>query len=90
VQPGDYLALVDTYVANVLERRAPYRDGHLDLIRAWQADGRIVAAGALGDPPSGALLVFAYAAAVEQYVAADPYVGAGLVTSWRVETWNVV
>jgi uncharacterized protein YciI len=28
--------------------------------------------------------------AIEAFVAADPYVQADLVTSWRVELWNVV
>jgi uncharacterized protein YciI len=27
---------------------------------------------------------------VEQFVAADPYVTAELVTAWRVEPWNLV
>jgi uncharacterized protein YciI len=29
------------------------------------------------------------AAAVEDFVAADPYVAAELVTAWRVEPWKV-
>jgi len=38
------------YVDDVLERRGPFRDEHLARIGAWRADGRIVMAGALGDP----------------------------------------
>ena len=77
---------------NVLERRAPHREAHIALVREWMADGRILMAGALGDPPQGAALVFAVEepAEVERFTAADPYVESGLVTAWRVEPWSVV
>jgi uncharacterized protein YciI len=80
------------YVADVVERRAPYRESHLALVREWRDSGRIVMAGALGDPPHGAAIVFAVEdpAEVEQFAATDPYVEAGIVTSWRVEPWAVV
>ena len=74
---------------NIVERRAPHRPTHLALLRTWQEKGRILMGGALGDPPTGALIVFADDGA-EEFVATDPYVENGLVTSWRVETWNVV
>ncbi|HEX7299749.1 MAG TPA: YciI family protein [Solirubrobacteraceae bacterium] len=76
------------YVPDVAERRAPHREGHLALIRRWHEDGRIVMAGALGDPPHAGLFVLRAddpQAAAEEFVAADPYQPAGLVTSWRVE-----
>jgi uncharacterized protein YciI len=49
-------------------------------------------AGALGDPPHGGLLVFRVEdpAEIDEFVAADPYVAAGIVASRRVEPWNVV
>jgi hypothetical protein len=80
------------YVADVLERRAPHREAHLALLRGWKDDGKLVMAGVLGDPPHGAAIVFHVGdgTEVEQFVAADPYVAAGLVTRWRVEPWNVV
>ena len=37
------------YVENVVERRAPHRAEHLELIGAWVADGRVLAGGATGD-----------------------------------------
>ena len=46
------------YVENVVERRAPFREAHLAVAREWKDDGRIVMAGALGKPPTGALFVF--------------------------------
>jgi uncharacterized protein len=78
------------YVDDILERRAPHRPEHLDLIGEWKRDGRVVAGGATGDPPTGALIVFGEGAEPEAFVAIDPYVREGLVTGWRVEPWTVV
>ena len=49
-------------------------------------------AGALGDPPTGAAIVFRGVGpeGIEVFVNDDPYVKAGLVTSWRTELWNVL
>jgi uncharacterized protein YciI len=80
--------LLYDYVENIVERRAPHRAEHLELIGEWIADGRAVAGGATGDPPQGALIVFREGA--EAFAAIDPYVREGLVTSWRVEPWTVV
>jgi uncharacterized protein len=85
-----YHVLGYDYVENMLERRVPYRDAHLERINAERDAGRVVMAGALGDPPSGALIVFAEAvpvAEIEAFARVDPYVEAELVTAWRVEPW---
>jgi uncharacterized protein YciI len=49
-------------------------------------------AGALGNPPDGALLIFhtSTAARAEEFARCDPYVTAGLVTRWKVRPWTVV
>ncbi|HVV89487.1 MAG TPA: YciI family protein [Solirubrobacterales bacterium] len=79
------------YVADVLERRRPHREAHLALVDRWHEGKGLLVAGATGDPPTGALFVFALPeAAIEEFVAADPYVAAGLVTSHRTLPWNVV
>ena len=80
------------YVEDVVERRGPHRGDHLALVARWHDDGRIVMAGAVGDPPHGALFVLRASdpAAAEAFMAEDPYVAAGLVRDWRVEPWNVV
>ena len=78
------------YVPDIAERRTEYRPGHLDLIKAYHADGRLEIAGAVGDPPSWGLLVFRDVASAEAFAADDPYVAAGLVTSRSIEPWNVV
>jgi hypothetical protein len=89
---GLHHVLFYDYVEDVLPRRAPHREAHLGLCRRWKQDGRLVMAGALGDPPHGGALVFRVEdpSLIEEFVAADPYIGAGIVTAWRVEPWNVV
>ena len=78
------------YVPDIAERRVEHRPAHLELIQAFHADGRLEIAGAVGDPPSYGLLVFRDAESAEAFRADDPYVAAGLVTSWTVEPWTVV
>lgn len=82
--------LIYEYVEDMLERRVPHREGHLELIRRYHADGRIVMAGGLGDPVHGGLVAFRAAADAESFIAEDPYGTAGLVERARVEPWAVV
>lgn len=79
-----------TYVEDMLERREPHRDEHLALARRFTDEGRLLIVGAIGDPPTGALLVFADEAAAADFAGADPYGAAGLITEHRIEPWNVV
>lgn len=83
----EYL-LVDDY----LERRAALRADHLELARRAHERGELVLAGALTDPVNRAVLVWRAAdrSVVEAFVADDPYVRAGLVTSWSIRPWTVV
>lgn len=85
-----YLLLYD-YVEDMAERRTPFREAHLARIAEAREAGRIVMAGALGDPPTGAAIVFKDVdhEEIEQFVSGDPYVEAGLVTKWYIERWNV-
>ena len=75
-----------------LARRGDYRADHLRLAWAATERGELLLGGAVGDPPEGALLLFAGEgpAAAERFAAADPYVRAGLVTGWRVLPWTTV
>lgn len=84
--------LLYEYVEDIAERRGPYREGHLERIRAERDAGRVVMAGALGNPPSGAAIVFrgVEREEIEQFVDDDPYVQAELVRAWRIEPWNLV
>jgi len=82
--------LVYEYVKDMTTRRVPYREAHLELIRSYQADGRLVIAGGIGVPVHGGLLAFREAADAEAFAAADPYKAAGLIASSRIEPWAVV
>jgi uncharacterized protein YciI len=87
-----HFALTYDVVPNFIERRTPYREAHLQRVRDANARGLLLLAGALGDPPDGALLVFRAesAAPAEEFARTDPYVIEGLVTAWRVRPWHVV
>jgi uncharacterized protein YciI len=84
-----FLLLYD-FVADMATRRTPVREAHLSLVRAAHGRGELLMAGAFADAPNGAVLVFSgERAVVESFVAADPYVANGLVTSWRIRPWQV-
>jgi uncharacterized protein len=86
-----YLLFYD-YVEDAVERRAPFREAHLTLAREAHARGELLLGGAFADPVDGAVLLFRTdsPAAVEAFVAKDPYVASGLVTRWRIRPWTVV
>ena len=87
-----HFALLYEFAANFVERRAPFREAHLQLLRDANARGLLLFSGPLGQPPDGALLVCRAESAsiVEDLARADPYVVEGLVTAWRVRPWNIV
>jgi uncharacterized protein len=87
-----HFALIYDVVEGFADKRPPFRGAHLELIRNAHARGELLLAGALGNPPDGALLVFRAESAdvVERFARGDPYVTNGLVKSWRVRPWNVV
>ena len=87
-----YFALTYDVVPDFKDRRMPFREAHLRQVREAHDRGLLLLAGALGDPPDGALLVFSSdtAAAVEEFARADPYVREGLAVAWRVRPWHVV
>jgi uncharacterized protein len=78
------------YVDDIVERRGEHRAAHLEAIQRYAGDGRIVMAGAVGDPVHSGLFVFREAADAEEFADSDPYVKAGLVVRRTVEPWNVV
>jgi len=90
--PNAHLLLLYVYIDDMLERRGPFREDHLAWVGAEREAGRVIMAGALGDPPTGAAIVFRGVDPehVEEFVVGDPYMESGLILSYRVETWNVV
>jgi hypothetical protein len=86
-----YLLFYDV-APDYLERRAAYRDAHLQLAWNAQVRGELLLAGALADPVDGAVLLFQgdSPAVAEQFARNDPYVRNGLVIAWRVRLWTTV
>ena len=88
-----YLLRYD-YVPDVLEKRGPYREGHLGLAKQLIEDGKCLSGGPTGEVgmevPTGALFIFTDEASAKLFVEGDPYVSAGIVTSHSIEEWNVV
>ncbi len=84
--------LLYDYVPDILERRGPHREAHLAAIRAAREAGQVTMAGPLGDPPTGAAIVFAGEdpGPAAEFARRDPYVSAGLVAHWHVEPWTLV
>jgi uncharacterized protein YciI len=82
--------LLYDYVENMLDRRVPHRDAHMAAIKAQRDAGRIIMGGPLGDPPTGAAIVFRGVDPeyIEAFVKADPYVLAELVPTWRIQLWQ--
>jgi uncharacterized protein YciI len=87
-----YFALFYEAVDDFIERRGAYREEHLRLAREAHTRGELLLAGALANPPDGALLIFLAddVGTAENFARNDPYVKNGLVTSWKVKPWSVV
>jgi uncharacterized protein YciI len=90
--PPKCFLLTYKYVADILERRGPYREAHLAAASAQCAAGKMLLAGAFLEPTDGAAFVFtshATRAGIAEFVASDPYVLAGLVTAHECREWAV-
>ena len=90
--PHPHLILTYHYVPDILERRVPHREKHLAILADLHDAGVVVMAGASGDPVDSAVFVFAGddPQPVHAWMAADPYVSAGLVTGHTIVAWTVV
>jgi uncharacterized protein len=90
--PVDYYLLEYALVDDYLARRASLREEHLALAQDAARRGDLILGGALADPPDRAVLIWRTEdrSVVERFVADDPYVRRGLVTTWTIRLWNVV
>jgi uncharacterized protein len=88
-EPTKRFVLRYDYVADVLEKRGPYRAEHLDLAKRSCISGGPTASTADPSTPTGALFVFDTNQAATTFKDNDPYVKAGIVTSSSIEEWTV-
>ena len=63
---------------------------HRARLDEFHARGVLLAAGPLGNPPDGAMAIFTSREAAEEFIAGDPFVTQGLVSSWRLVEWKAV
>ena len=87
-----YHILFYNTVSDYVEKRAPFREEHLNLIKLAHKDGHLVMAGALADPADAGVFIFKIKdpKIAEEFAKNDPYVKNGLVTKWEVRPWTVV
>ncbi len=80
------------YVPERSDRRTPHRSAHLAHVKDAVASGRMTFAAATMDPIDAAYLVLAAAseADVHAWIAADPYMKAGLIRSVAIREITVV
>jgi len=94
VPPTKNYLLTYDYIPEVLEKRGPYRAGHLELAQKMIAENTCLSGGPIGEPegevPTGALFVFTDLDAAKAFVEGDPYVENGIVTGHRIQEWTVV
>jgi uncharacterized protein YciI len=88
-----YLLTYD-YIPEVLEKRGPYREGHLGLAQQLIDQGKCLSGGPTGEPgmevPTGALFIFTDEESAKLFVEGDPYVSNGIVTGHSIQEWNMV
>mmetsp|Transcript_7094 Transcript_7094/g.11570 ORF Transcript_7094/g.11570 Transcript_7094/m.11570 type:complete len:141 (+) Transcript_7094:81-503(+) len=81
------------YIPDVLDKRGPYREGHLGLAKEMAEAGTCVSGGPFTPPgsdvPNGALFVFTTKEAAEKFAAEDPYIDGGIVTKSTISEWTV-
>jgi uncharacterized protein YciI len=80
------------YVENIDSLREPYRDEHLSRMWAEADKGLLVLAGGAGDPISEGIIVWDVddPQVIHDFAAGDPYMTAGLITSYDVVPWRTV
>lgn len=76
------------YVADVLEKRGPYREEHLELARKMSLSGGPTTP-LDATVPTGAFFTFATAEDAQEFAALDPYVTAGIVTHQEISQWTI-
>jgi uncharacterized protein len=77
-----------SYCENVLEKRAPYRQAHLDNLKALKEAGKVFTIGPTQDLTKiFGIYVAADEAAVRQLIESDPYWQNQIWTDYEVHEW---
>jgi uncharacterized protein len=74
-------------------REKPLQADHLAYVQAAVRRGEVVLGGSLSDPTDGSAIVLFQGdspAVAEAFAIGDPYVTGGIVSRWRVRSWQTV
>ena len=84
-------AAICRFVPDIMERRTPYREAHIQYVMDRRNEGRVMMAGPWEDPCDGALILFRATSreAVEAIIHDDPYFKAGLWPEIQIREWTV-
>jgi len=87
-----YYILTYETVEDYVERRTPFRNEHLNLLRVELEKKHVLLGGALNDPADKAVIIWKVEdkKTIEDFVAKDPYVQNGLISKYEIRSWNVV
>ena len=61
---------------------------HSERTREFHARGTLLMTGPFANPMDGAMSVFTTRESAEEFIAGDPFVLNGVVSSWRIADWN--
>lgn len=87
-----YCILFYEFVEGYIEKRAPYRQDHLNLVHEYIERDELRLGGAFANPADSAALVFFVdeISIVEGFVKSDPYYTNELVKDYSIREWTVV
>jgi uncharacterized protein YciI len=83
--------LLYDYVPNMIELRGPHRAGHLEWANGFVRKNQLIVAGPTEPSVDGGVFIFQGKdkSLVEEYVKNDPYMKAGLISSYKIKEWTV-
>ena len=83
--------VIYTYVADMEQRRVPYREDHLAWLRGLAERGTLLVAGATREPPDTGVLVFRATDVheVRRVLLDDPYAAGNLITGVVVRPFGL-
>lgn len=91
--PPTQYVLQYSYIPDVLEKRGPHRELHLNLAKDLAKEGNCLSGGPTtpmgAEVPDGAVFVFSNEESAKWFVEEDPYVKHGIVTDWSIKEWTV-
>ena len=87
-----HFVLIYELASNYIERRARFRNQHLQYAWAAVERGELLLGGALANPTDTAILLFLGEGPeiAISFAEDDPYVREGLVRNWSVRAWTTV